>query len=170
MIVRDLRADDDLAEFGRIVVEAYTTLPGWMSEPDYEASVADVAGRMALAPVIGAFDDDETPLGCVTFVPSSDNPLAERDDAGATSFRMFGVSPIAQGRGVGRALLDEVMGRSRALAAERVVLLTTEVMLRAHRLYEAYGFRRSPHHDHQIEGGPLLIAYEVDLLTSGATE
>lgn len=163
MIIRDLTAADDLDAFGAIVLDAYVSLPGWVPDPPYEVELADVAGRLALAEVIGAFADDGTPLGSVTYVPDPSNPMAEHGEPNAVTFRMFGVSPLAQGTGAGAALLAEVVRRARLSPWPRIVMHTTTVMQRAHRLYEAHGFRRRPDLDRHFSPELVLITYELDL-------
>lgn len=163
MFVRDLTCEDDLDAFGALVRDAYVSLPGWVPDPAYEDEIADVAGRLDIAEVIGAFADDGTPLGCVTYVPDPTNPMAEHGDPTAVSFRMFGVSPKAQGTGAGRALLAEVVRRARLSPWPRVVMHTTVVMLRAHQLYESHGFVRRPDLDWEIESGLVLPAYGLEL-------
>jgi GNAT superfamily N-acetyltransferase len=163
VIIRDLTMADDLDAFGAIVLDAYVSLPGWVPDPDYEVEIADVAARLAIAEVIGAFADDGTPLGSVTYVPDPASPLSEHGDPSAVTFRMFGVSPLAQGTGAGSALLAEVVRRARLSPWPRIVMHTTTVMQRAHRLYEAHGFRRRTDLDHQFSPGLLLITYELDL-------
>lgn len=47
-----------------------------------------------------------------------------------------------RGQGHGRVLLDHALARARALGFSRVTLETAEVLEKAIRLYEAYGFRQ----------------------------
>src|SRR4051812_32842939 len=109
MDIRPVR-DDELARLGAITLAAYTELPGYVSEPEYEAELADVALRARQAVVLVAVDGDDV-LGGVTFVPDSDNPMAEHGVDGAASIRMLAVDGAAQGRGVGRALVQVCIDR-----------------------------------------------------------
>jgi ribosomal protein S18 acetylase RimI-like enzyme len=137
------------ARLGQIVVMSYMTLPGHVDEPDYERELADVAGRAAMpeTEVIAAVDDDGTPLGCVTYVPTATSPMAEGLLDGEAAFRMLGVDPSAQGRGVGRALVDACIARAEADERHVMCLHTTPWMTRAHALYESMGFERDPERD-----------------------
>jgi GNAT superfamily N-acetyltransferase len=54
--------------------------------------------------------------------------------------RMFVVA-TARGRGYGRRLLEELEGIARANGAERVRLLSTEVLAEARALYQSAGYR-----------------------------
>ena len=58
----------------------------------------------------------------------------------------MGVTPAAQGRGAGEALLRVAIDRAAALGAERLYLLTSSKCATAIRLYERNGFV----HDHGV--------------------
>ncbi len=76
---------------------------------------------------------------------------------------MLAVSPDAQGRGVGRALVEACIERARRDGKARLSLLTTANMAPAHRLYERLGFRRTPESDMIVENGLRLRSYVLDL-------
>lgn len=162
VIVRLLSTTDDLAAFGRVVVAAYRSL-AQTPRDYYEQILADVAARVAIAPVIGAFAQDGAPLGCVTFVPDCSHPLAEHDDATAASFRMLGVAPAAHGQGVGRALAQSCIDRARAENKARVVIHSTDSMTRAHALYEHLGFVRDSSRDWRPVPEVLLRGFLLEL-------
>ena len=54
------------------------------------------------------------------------------------------VAPSAQGRGIGKELVDACVNFARARGAERVTLLSSSLLGSALRLYERAGFRRAP--------------------------
>ena len=123
-----------------MVAEAYGAVGDMPA--DYLAEIADVAARTDHGEILVAVDTDSTVLGSVTFVlPGS--RLAELSREGEAEFRMLGVEPAAQGRGVGRSLLHACLERARAVAANRVVLCTASNMTAAHRMYEKEGFLES---------------------------
>lgn len=68
------------------------------------------------------------------------------------------VVPERRGQGYGRELIHEAMRVARERGADYAFLVTTEDDLRAQRLYEAAGFRRT-----EGEGGPVMLAYEREL-------
>ena len=109
-MIRPLTADDDLAEYGRIVQASYLELAGHPAEPSYDAELLDVAGRVTHATVIGAADGDQA-LGCVTYVGDVTSPFAEHLADDEASFRMLGVAAAAQGRGIGAALVGTRVSR-----------------------------------------------------------
>jgi ribosomal protein S18 acetylase RimI-like enzyme len=68
------------------------------------------------------------------------------------------VVPERRGHGHGRELITEVVRTAREKGADYAFLVTSEEDRLAQRLYEAAGFRRT-----EGAGGPLMIAYELDL-------
>ncbi len=87
---------------------------------------------------------------------------------GTTRFRTWGhldriaVASDLQGRGIGRIALDHAVTSLANGGARQIALSTQASNLRSRRLYEAYGFRRSPAHDYRLYGreltGSLTIA------------
>ena len=80
---------------------------------------------------------------------------------GATSYAgwahldRIAVEPEAQGRGLGREALAAAIDLLTARGARRVALSTQRANERSQRLYERFGFRRSPGHDYRLYGAPL---------------
>ena len=68
------------------------------------------------------------------------------------------VTPSRRGQGYGRELITDAMRVARERGADYAFLVTSEDDRLAQRLYEAAGFRRT-----EGEGGPLMLAYEVEL-------
>jgi GNAT superfamily N-acetyltransferase len=165
--IRTVAADEAelCATLGEFVRRAYMTLPGHVSEPDYEAELADVAGRAGLpdTEVLAAFDDDGRPLGCVTYVAGEGSPMLEHTEPDTASFRMLGIDPDAQGRGAGLALIEACLQRASAAGRRAVALHTTPWMSGAHRLYERLGFVRDETMDWEPVPGINLLGYRLDL-------
>ena len=130
---------------GRVTVAAYESLPGEIVG-GYDRVLADVASRVDAAVVLVAVDGNDL-LGTVTYVPDASSPLAEDLRDGEAGIRMLGVDPAAQGRGVGRALVQACVERARADGRRGLFLSSTPVMAAAHRLYERAGFVRTPERD-----------------------
>ncbi|HXH78947.1 GNAT family N-acetyltransferase [Nocardioides sp.] len=63
-----------------------------------------------------------------------------------------------RGRGYGRELITQAIRVARERGADYAFLVTSEEDQLAQRLYEAAGFRRT-----EGEGGPLMLAYELEL-------
>ena len=108
-------------------------------------------------------DDDGGLLGGVTYVADAGNPFAEFTGADRAGFRMLAVSPQAQGRGAGAALVQACIDRARGDGKRRLTLFTTDAMSAAHRLYERFGFRREPGSDMMVEERLQLRSYMLDL-------
>lgn len=149
--VREATPDDDLVAAGRVVQAAYFALPGYRRDDEYDAHLGDVAARAGDAVVLLALLDGEV-VGCATYVAEHTSPHAEHDDPGAASFRAFGVSPQAQGAGVGAAMLAWIEARALADGKRRVRIHTLESMPAAQRLYARHGYVRAPEHDEVWDG------------------
>jgi ribosomal protein S18 acetylase RimI-like enzyme len=160
--VRPVRPVEYVA-LGEITVAAYLTV-GEDSHDGYLDHVRDIAARAAICPVLVAIDADGRVLGGVSYVPGPGTPLSESEADGEAGFRMLAVDPPAQGRGVGRALVEACIARARAEGRSRLVLLTRPRMTAAHGLYEAMGFRRAPERDCEPEPGIDLVGFVLDLL------
>jgi GNAT superfamily N-acetyltransferase len=159
--IRDARPDE-WAEVGDLVVQAYERA-GLMSEDGYLDHIRDVEDRARTARVLVAVDDDGRILGSVTYVPGPGSAYAETERDGEAGIRMLGVRPEAQGRGVGRSLMNACVELARAEGRDRLVLVTTGVFKQAVRLYLRAGFKRSRERDFAPEPGISLRGYELDL-------
>jgi len=83
--------------------------------------------------------------------------------------RSMAVAPSARGRGVGRALLEQVEELARARGFERVFLSTTPFLHDAIRLYQGAGFVRLEEGPHQLGGTPLF-SMEKGLRAAGGAK
>ena len=155
-VIRALTADDDLDAFGRIVLASYRALAGAPHEPEYELELLDVARRVEVATVFGAFDR-YTPLGCITFVGDASSPFAEDLEAGESSFRMLAVDAAAQGRGIGELLVERCIDEARRAGSDAVFIHSGTWMPTAHRLYGRLGFVRQPHRDWTFDDPPFTL-------------
>lgn len=158
MLVREVRPQEHEL-LARLTVDAYR--PHGVVSDEYEAELADVAGRAAAATVLVAVDDDGELLGGITYVPPGPNPLAEHDEDDAASIRMLAVSDHARRRGVGMALTEETLHRARADGAAGVLLHSVPTMAAAHRLYEGLGFVRDPALDWCPEPDVECLGYRL---------
>ena len=149
----------EFAAVGELCVSAYAGL--LPHDHFYLDVLRDAAGRAADAELLVAVDDDEL-LGTVTFVPSG-GPLAEISRADESEFRMLAVSPAAQGRGIGTALLRQVLDASRAAGRRAVVCSSQPAMRAAHTVYTRLGFERLPERDWSPVPGVDLLAFSVTL-------
>ena len=144
-----------------MIVAAYEAIPGGHMTDDYADELSAVARRAAGAEVLVAVTDHV--LGSVTFVPDASSPWAELLEDDEAGIRMLAVLPAAQGRGVGRLLLDACVDRARALGRRAIMLHTTPWMTTAQRMYERAGFVRFEERDWLPVPEVPLLAYRLEL-------
>lgn len=159
---------DEYEEAGEVLARAYAEFadpgdPGWLEHLDM---VRDVAGRVDRTVVLVAVEDGQI-LGSATI--ELDSVIGD-DDAElpkeVASLRMVGVDPEARRRGIARALLEDVITRSRAAGRSTLILRTTGPMVAARHLYESMGFRPAPDLDLEwVVNGErrTLLGYRLEL-------
>ena len=138
----------------------YLQLPGYPRNDAYDIELAAVAERAVRSDVVLALSGDEI-VGCLTYVADHTDPSYEFADEDGASFRYFAVSPAAQGKGVGKAMVDWCIARAQADGKPRIRIHTLESMPAAQRLYERIGFRRDPATD-EVWDGIRGIGYVFD--------
>ncbi len=145
---------------GQVVRLAYAG--GGFASGDYLDIVADARDRSRDAEVAVAVDRSGAVVGSVTFaLPGS--RWAELSGSGEAEFRMLGVHPGAQRRGVGLALTRWCIDRAAGLGARRLLLCSLPEMTTAHRLYQRLGFARRPDLDLTPAPGLTLLAFSLEL-------
>jgi GNAT superfamily N-acetyltransferase len=162
VLIREARPDE-YERIGALTAESYAALGAGHYSDWYGERLRDVARRASDAVVLVAVDDDGTILGNVTYVGDPVSSSAEFTDPDAAGMRMLAVSVGAQGRGVGRALVDAVLDRARADGKRRVLLHTTDFMPVARKLYASLGFVRDVTMDFVPEPGTSLFGYRYEL-------
>ena len=96
-----------------------------------------------------------TPGVQVAFIEAEGHPVAY---VGTTLFTGWGhldriaVEPELQGQGIGRAALTLALDGLRQRGARHIGLSTQRTNIRSQRLYEQFGFRRTPDLDYQLYG------------------
>jgi ribosomal protein S18 acetylase RimI-like enzyme len=154
LTIREVRPEE-YAEVGRLIVDAYASLPGMPTrdeQPEYYARLLDVARRAGnpAIHVFVAFDHSGAPLGSVDFIEDMKHygaagPAGNVPDAAGV--RLLAVRAEARGQGLGKALTEFCIARARELGKTQVVLHTTHAMQTAWALYERLGFVRFPELD-----------------------
>ena len=156
----ELASPDDYEHIGDLCVRAY--LPsGLPSNHPYYDHLADAGERAEEAVLLVARMMGRL-VGTVTYCPrgSSYREIAADDEG---EFRMLAVDPGEQGGGVGQALVEACIERSRADGFHSVVLSSACWMTSAHRLYERLGFIRTPERDWSPRPGIDLKTYRIEL-------
>ena len=148
----------EYAAVGDLCVAAYE--PFLEHTGHYADVLRDAAARAAAAELLVAVD--EQLLGTITFVPEG-GPLGEIAAGDETEFRMLAVSPAAQGRGVGTALMRRVVDETARRGLAGVVCSSQPSMRAAHTVYERLGFKRAPERDWSPLPGVDLLAFALRL-------
>jgi GNAT superfamily N-acetyltransferase len=99
------------------------------------------------------------------YPPRSFSPGAEQDALVAPwpEVRLLAVPPAGRGRGVGAALMDECVRRTRGRGQTVLSLHTTDMMRTAMRMYERMGFVRAPELDFHPVPEVTIKGYRLDL-------
>jgi GNAT superfamily N-acetyltransferase len=126
-------------------------------------------------PDLQVFRDPESeiirPGGEIFFAVVDGEPLGTcaliRHGDGVFELAKMGVSPRAQGHGLGARLMEAAIGFARERGGARIELLTNSVLGPALRLYERHGFRRVPVAAH--EGGYERVDVKMVLDLSAVT-
>jgi GNAT superfamily N-acetyltransferase len=161
--VRPVRAHEH-TKVGDLTVAAYDAV-GRVSD-DYRCSLRDVAGRSSPESHVLVAVDGGAVVGSVTIVSAASEHF-EHGRHGDGGFRMLAVVPEAQGRGVGRVLLDAALEHAHTAQWRRLVITTMEWMPAARAMYEAAGFVRRPDLDVRFSSG-VGLCYQLDLSDDAA--
>ena len=163
-LVRDARTEelDQVALLMRDAYQQYQeALPPGMWE-GYARDIMDVRSRLGFSELIVA-EQGGGVVGAVTFYPNASKSEQEGWPPGWAGVRLLAVHPDARGLGIGRALMDECLRRSRQRAVLTLGLHNTEIMSVARGMYERMGFVRVPEFDFHPGTGMVVMAYRLDL-------
>ena len=155
----------ELDDAGALMVAAYTEYQSPLPPPmwrAYEAEIRDVRGRLADSALIVAEDAGRL-VGAVTYYEDGTREPHGKWPPSWAVFRLLAVHPDARGRGVGRLLTDECLGRARDAGRTAMGLHTTSLMTVARTMYERMGFVRAPQHDFHPVPSFHVMAYHLPL-------
>ncbi|MFD2079452.1 N-acetylglutamate synthase, GNAT family [Actinopolymorpha cephalotaxi] len=177
-VVREARPEE-YAAAGQVTLAAYQRDGLLGDADDYAEALLDTKRRAVEASLMVAVDEaadraadgavegavprtGAAVLGTVTYCPAG-STYQELSGPGEGEFRMLAVAPPARGRGVGELLVRTMLARAHADGHHAVVLSTTTVGHRSHRLYERLGFGRVPDRDWRPVPGVTLLAYRREV-------
>ena len=155
---------EELEEVAHVLRSAYSEYLSRLPEERHQRYLdrtADVRGRLNDSELYVAERNGRV-VGTITLFPNKAGESVQGWPEGWTGVRVLGVLPEARGLGIGRALVEHAIGRSRELAAVAVGLHTTEMMEVARALYERMGFVRVPEYDFS-PSTMHVYAYRYDL-------
>ena len=162
--VRDAGVED-LDQVSLLIRDAYQEYQANFSPEVWEGyarDIMDVRSRLDTSELIVAENSGRL-VGAVTFYPNTSPSDQGGWPAGWTGIRLLAVHPDARGMGIGRALMDECLRRSRLLSATALGLHTTELMGIARGMCERMGFVRVPEYDFQAGPEVVVLGYRLDL-------
>lgn len=142
-------------EIGELCATAYSAGYGLADDEDgYLDVLRDVSGRAVHGEVLVAREGERL-VGTVTILRPGE-PMSELAEEGEVEFRFMAIDPAAWGRGLGRALVEEVISRS---GGAPVVCSVIEGNEPAAALYRSCGFQAAPTRDREPAPGIVLRAY-----------
>ncbi|MFD8084608.1 GNAT family N-acetyltransferase [Kitasatospora sp. NPDC059722] len=160
IVIRPAR-EEDLADAGRITVEAFVGDGHTAPDSSYVELLRDAGRRAREAELLVAVDvAGGRVLGCVTFAVGG-TEWADIAVPGEGEIRMLATAAAARGRGVGEALVRAALARTRELGLAGMAFSTQPRMTAAHRIYERVGFRRAPERDWAPFPGMDLMVYAM---------
>jgi putative acetyltransferase len=132
--IRSLLPGDDFTAFRMLNEEwimRYFTLEPKDRETlnDPENTILRKGGHIFIAHA------DGVPVGCVALIPIGD---------GVYELSKMAVSPLLQGRGIGRRVLEYAIAQARLIGATSLFLGSNSRLRSAVHLYESVGFRHVP--------------------------
>ena len=160
LVVRLARPQEYTA-VGDLSHRAYDVAGILGTDPSYIDDLRDAATRALESDLFVAVIGDRV-IGTATYCPHGTSH-AEISSATEAEFRMLGVEPAFNGRGIGRALVAACEERARAAGLERLVLSVITHNDNAARLYEHLGFTRAVERDWSPVPGVDLLVWEKAL-------
>ena len=153
------------ADVARVILKSYAEY-GPLLPPDawerYSQNIFDVRSRMTESELLIAVEDGEI-VGSATFYPARLMRTQSEWPREWTGARLIAVLPERRGRGIGKALVEECIRRSREQGAAAFALHTTPYMELAREMYERMGFVRVPEYDFHPRPEMTVMAYKYDL-------
>lgn len=162
--VREATTAEERASAGRVTHEAYAEFASEFDPEDwayYARTLPDTRPRVEQGTLLIAIDENSDVAGTVTLYlePRPTSGHWRSDDA---VFRFLAVRPDRRQRGIGNALFQECIARSRAAGKRRLALQTTPHMTVAREMYQRAGFVRDRDGD-MIAGSFSLLGYALEL-------
>jgi len=153
----DLLKIDDL-ELAELLRQVY--VEGGYTEPDEAASLFEPSAVRKRGMLIGARDNLDLKLAGIVILVPPDSPARRLAQNNEAEIHLLGVKPAFRQHGLGRMLIEFVIGRAKHSGYSKIILWTQTSMRSAQKLYEAAGF--SHVNDFQKNGRDFKV-YEMEL-------
>ena len=147
LIIRDADLGDHAA-LREVLAAAFGPSGNYLTPAVFQSYLADIVAlerRSKVAELIVA-ELEGSVVGGVSFFPSAATE-GWGLPAFLAGFRALGVDPAVQGRGIGRALIAECVGRARSRGARGLAVHTAGYMSASLALLQQFGFTRVPEWD-----------------------
>ncbi len=158
---------EELDEIGALTLRTYDAL-GTPFSPDYRLELGNAHRRHQTDALVIAALLGPRVVGSLTLSVGPTEMFEHRMDVdGDCGFRMLAVDPSQEGKGVGRALVQDAIDRCRADGRRRMVITSMDFMPRAHVMYERFGFVRRRDLDVRYPSG-VGMGFTLDLTPDAA--
>lgn len=162
-----LARPEELDAVGALTLASYDALEVSFSD-EYRQELGNAYRRAATDALVVVGLLGPTVAGALTLSLGDTEMFEHRFGIdGDCGFRMLAVHPDCEGRGVGRALVEDAVARCRADGRRRMVITSMTFMPRAHRMYERFGFVRRPDLDVRYPSG-IGRGFTLDLTSDAA--
>jgi GNAT superfamily N-acetyltransferase len=163
--IRDARSEDrDAAR--SITLSAFEQYAAVMPPPRWERYRENILATLTeIAPALHIVAEKEgVIIGSVLLYPPG-TAFSTSDEGPITcpEARLLAVAPGARGQGIGTALMEECIRRTRQMGVSCLNLHTTDMMKVAMRMYERMGFVRAPELDFHPDPSVTVKAYRLEL-------
>jgi ribosomal protein S18 acetylase RimI-like enzyme len=141
----------ELSDIGKLMVAVYSQLEGFPKpheQPAYYKFLANVGELTEQdgTEIIVAVSNANEIVGAVVYFGDMKNygsgGIATKE-LNTSGFRLLAVKPEAQGRGIGKLLTLECIGKAKNKGHSQLIIHSTNAMQTAWRMYEKLGFKRS---------------------------
>jgi ribosomal protein S18 acetylase RimI-like enzyme len=162
LVIRNAHSEE-LDQVALLLKEAYTEYERFMPREIFQSyleDIMDVRSRLPQSELLVAELDGRLAGTVTLYLHSSESRVWPE---GWASVRLLGVLPAYRHQGIGRALMDECIRRSKKEGIRILGLHTTEAMATAKKMYERMGFARVPEFDFHPRPGVVVMAYRLDI-------
>lgn len=153
----DLLKIDDI-ELAELLMQVY--VGGGFTEPDEAASLFEPSAVKKRGMLIVARENLQLKIAGIVILVPPDSPARRLAQNNEAEMHLLGVKPEYRQHGLGRMLIEFVIGRAKHSGYSKIILWTQISMKSAQKLYKATGFI---HVDDFKKNGRDFKVYEMEL-------